>query len=121
MSTLLHYWGVRGYLLGFSSSSAVWASTKPVGERKKSRDHVLVPLVLCRKRRRNFVGEVGGFGIAVGRVSGSLVVEARATLGREGHGRALEHRQLAQFPRRESRLEQATRSDDGYVANGGSV
>lgn len=37
------------------------------------------------------------------------------------HRRALEHRQFAQFLRRESRLERATPSDDGYVADGGTA
>ena len=41
-------------------------------------------------------------------------------LWRDGEHRGiLERRQLAQFLRRESRLERATPSDNGYVANGG--
>ena len=41
-------------------------------------------------------------------------------LWRDGeHRGVLERCQLAQFLRRESRLERATPSDDGYVANGG--
>jgi hypothetical protein len=49
----------------------------PIGEWKKSRDHVLVPLMGGSRWKwwRNFAGEVGGFGIATVRVSGLLVVE----------------------------------------------
>ena len=41
--------------------------------------------------------------------------------GEGNHGCARECRQLAQFLSREGRLERATPSDDGYVANDGTA